>query len=201
MVRAVVVAVLFSLVASSAALSATKPQPYAWTPAQAVIQITSAKLEPFGNAHFGNLAVSYCAGRGKNVAKRYLSFACSATWSPKGIGETPKKLTLFAKVRPVGKGQPCVSLTPAVPAACLAKGIRLTGDTGAARVALAKQLGVNMGTSFPYQGPMECASFGASYFSCWFGANGEPTTPGMGHATVILAPKPIIAISAMPTSG
>ena len=198
MLRAVVVLSLVSLIAATAATSAVKPKPYAWTPAQAVVQITSAKLEPFGSAHFGNLTVSYCAGKGKAVAKRFVSFACSATWTPRGISDTPKKFTLFTKVRPVGKGQPCVSLTPTVPAACLAKGVRVFGDTSAARVALAKQLGANLGTSFPYQGPSECASLGAGYFSCWFGANGEPTDPGMGHATVILGTQPIVTISAMP---
>lgn len=198
MLRAVVLLSLVSLVAASAAPSAVKPKPYAWTPAQAVVRIAGAGLQPFGDHHSGNLTVSYCAGRGKSVAKRFVSFACAATWTPRGIAETPKKLTLFAKVRPVGKGQPCVSLTPSVPAGCLAKGARIPGTTSDARVALAKQLGVNLGTSFPYQGPSECASFGASYFDCWFGLNGESTTPGMGHASVILAPKPIVTISSMP---
>lgn len=201
MLRAAVLLSLVSLVVASAAPSASKPKPYAWTTTQAVTQINGAGIEPFGNAHDGALSVSKCAGRGKSVAKRFLSFACAATWTVRAPTQTVQKITLFAKVRPVGKGQPCVSLTPSVPAACLAKGVRILGSVSDARVALAKQLGMNLGTSFPYQGPSECASFGASYFNCWFGLNGEPTTPGMGHATVILAPKPIINVTAMPSSG
>jgi hypothetical protein len=196
-IRAVVVLSLISLLAASTA-TAAKPKPYAWTTTQATTQIRGANLDVFGSAHLGTLVISKCAGKGPAVAKRYLSFSCAATWTPRGIAQTPKKLTLFAKVRPVGKGQPCVALGT-IPAACLARGARLTGTTGEARVALAKKLGADAGATIPYQGPMECASYGAGYFNCWFGANGEPTDPGMGHATVILAATPIINVTAMPS--
>lgn len=199
LVGKVVGIVVLVLVLAGTAQAAAKPKPYAWTPTQALAQIRGSGIQPFGDAHFGNLVISKCAGKGKQVAKHYLSFACTAVWAEKN--QPAKKITLFAKVRPVGKGTPCVSLTATVPAGCLAKGARSSGDSGDASVALAKKLGADLGTSFPYQGPMECASYGASYFSCWFGANGEPTDPGMGRATVILAAKPIINVIAMPNSG
>ena len=167
-----------------------KPKPWHWTTAQA-----AASLKAFGEIYEHTSTGSVldqpvlsakCTGKGKAVAKRYLSFQCAVT-----LGRDVK--TFFVRVRPTGKGEPCWSLTSlaAVPAACLnPKGVRIRGeDASDGDAALHVWLGSSDGP-FPgtpgraYQGPSECVTAGLGFFLCAFGSDYDD--PLAGRATVIL---------------
>lgn len=186
MVRFTLVAATTVLVVVASSSAAVKPKPWMWDTQTAAQQVARAGLTPLGRETPSRLTVK-CVGKGKQIQRHYTSFACTGT------------LKLFVKVRPVGKGQPCVSLTSlaTVPAACMAKGTRTPGTRDDARNALRTKLQAVYQTTFPYQGPTECAGFGAGFFQCWFGIN-DTTDPNVGTATVVLAPTPVVNVTRMP---
>ena len=141
---------------------------------------------PTGNVLDQAVLSAKCTGKGKAIAKRYLSFQCTVGLS-KGV------TTFFVRVRPTGKGEPCWSLMSlaAVPAACLnPQGARIRGeDSSAGDNALQRWLGSPAGpfpssSGRPYQGPIECVHAGLGFFLCAFGSNYDD--PLAGRATVIL---------------
>lgn len=188
--------VVMALCLAGVAQAAKKPQPksFMWTTATAVKMVEGANPPLW--AEDGTIDVSRCSARGKGVAKHYVSFACLFTFKPRSLSGDPASGVLFVKVRPVGKGQACVSLTSlaSIPQGCLSRGARGGGSRDDASVALAKALGVQMGTSFPYQGPIGCFGYGAGYFECWFGAN-DPSEPTNGLATVIMSAHPTVNVT------
>lgn len=196
--KAVGIVVLVLGFAGSA--QAAKPKPWSWTTTSAITQLEGTN--PALWADEGTIDVTKCAGKGKAVLKRYVSFACAATFKPKSLSGTPAKATLFVRVRPTGKGQACVGLKSlaAIPKACLnPKGARTTNDRDDARVALAKSLGVQLQQNFPYQGPTGCLGYGAGYFECWFGSN-DPADPSNGNAIVVMSTQPVVTITKMVNS-
>lgn len=183
MSRLLVVASVVLLAAGSAqAAKPAKPKPWMWTTAVAARQISSLDLSPLNDV-LGTTTIKRCAGKGKRVGKSYAAFACSASFAARGPSATPQTLTLWVKVRRVGKGEPCVWTSPAVPAACTnPRGARLRGDDSDATAALVKKISTG---SIPFQGPTGCSAWGVGYFRCWFGANAA-NDPSNGWATVVL---------------
>ena len=179
------VAVFVALLAvgsADAARKPVKPAPWMWTSAVAAQRVAALDLSPLNDV-LGSTTVKRCAGKGKRVGKSYAAFACSATFIARGPSQTTQNLTLWVKVRKVGKGEPCVWTSAAVPAACTnPKGARLNGDDSDAEAALTKSISTG---SIPFQGPMGCAAWGVGYFRCWFGVN-DSTDPSAGWATVVL---------------
>lgn len=185
----IVLTVIVGLVLAGAASGAARPQPWAWDTKTAARQLGT--LELFGRES-GTLTAR-CSGRGKAVSKRWVAFRCSIVWTPRS-GDVSRS-TAFVKVRPVGKGGACVSFVSlaAVPAACLAKGVRV-GDRDAARGALRAELGRQAGSTIPYQGPTECLQRGPGYFECFFGTD-LIDDPAGGLATVVLGAVPRVVVS------
>ena len=192
-----VVALVLVFVTSA---NAAKPKPWSWTTSSAVIALEGTNPSLWVDQ--GTIDVTKCAGKGKAVLKRYVSFACAGTFKPKSLSGTPAKATLYVRVRPVGKGQVCASLKSlaAVPKACLnPSGVRTSNSINDARVALGKYVGEQLQQDFPYQGPTGCFGYGAGYFECWFGAS-DPTDPNNGQAVVIMSTKPVVTITKMVNS-
>lgn len=183
--------VLVGLVVAGGASGAVKPKPWAWDTKTASRQVVALGI--FGGR--GELTVKACAGRGKRVAARWTSFQCSVVWTPRSFSEAPTSSTVYVKVRPVGRGAPCVSLTSltAVPGVCLAKGVR-SGDRNDARNALRLELQRQAGAAYPYQGPSECLARGPGYFECFFGSN-SPDEPTNGTAWVLLGSSPRVTVT------
>lgn len=185
-----VCSVLAVLVVAAPAWGAAKPKPWMWDTKTAAREIVRANLSPLGRETPSRLTVR-CVGKGKQVARRYTSFQCAGT------------LKLFVKVRRAGRGQACASLTSfaAVPRACLnPSGTRVLGDRDDARNILRAELKELYQTSVPYQGPTDCAGFGAGFFTCWFGA--DPSDPAAGTANVVLVVgAPVVTVTRMPPAG
>ena len=179
---------------------AAKPKPWSWTTSSAVTVLE--RTNPALWQDNGTIDVTKCAGRGKAVLKRYVSFACTGTFKPSSLSQPSVKATLFVRVRPTGKGQPCVSLKSlgSIPKACLApSGGRTTNDRDLARRALVADLTKELGLSIPYQGPTGCLGYGAGYFECWFGAN-DPGDPNNGRATILMSVTPVVTVTKMVNS-
>ena len=183
-------AVVVALVVVGGASGAVKPKPWAWDARTAARQLGA--LELYGRES-GTLTAR-CAGKGKAVAKRYVAFQCSTTWTPRGISSTPVTATAWVRVRPVGKGGACVSFVSMakVPAVCLAKGARV-GDRDDARNALRLELQRQSGSAYPYQGPSECLARGPGYFECYFGSGADD--PASGTAWVLMSAVPRVVVT------
>jgi hypothetical protein len=182
--RLLLTALCALFLAAASAGAATKPKPWQWTTATATKQVAKADPGIFGR---GTLTVSRCVGKGKVVAKRYTSFQCAAVFKPRSFSDPTQRPVMFVKVRPVGKGQACISLTSlaSVPAACLnPKGAR-SGNSDDATTKLREHLQIVYGTTYLYQGPTDCAAYGPGYFECFYGSN-DREDPENGLATVLI---------------
>jgi hypothetical protein len=187
-VSRVLAVIVVALAVVAPATAKAKPKPWMWTSQVAAVKVGALELAPLNDVS-GTTTVKRCAGKGKHVGKTYASFACSVTFTPRGPSSQPQALTLWVKVRKVGRGEPCVWTTAAVPAACTnPRGARMNGDDSDAAGAVATKLG-------NFQGPLGCAAWGVGYFRCWFGANAADD-PANGWATVVLLKTgPVVTVT------
>jgi hypothetical protein len=139
---------------------------------------------------FYSVRTAKCRGTGKAVAGRFSSFKCAATLTGRKATNPIQHTTLFAKVRRVGAGQVCASLST-IPAGCLdpSGAPRATTFTSANSpgVALRRALAKRLRTSSPLWrgGLLRCPSYyGAGFWTCEFGSASEK-----GGATVTVTTR------------
>lgn len=112
------VAFIAAEVAATADAAPRMPKPWQWTPAEASGASVAAKLKLEMVQGFYSVRAAKCRGTGKAVAGRFSSFKCAATLRGWKATYPTQRTTVSAKVRRVGAGQVCASLS-AIPAGCL----------------------------------------------------------------------------------
>ena len=165
----VIIVVAAALVAATSAYAAVKPKPWQWTTAQAASALILWDPSVFpSRERMEAVNKARCTGRGKAVQGRFVAFRCVTGFGQR-TGNVAKTAVLWVRVRKVGRGQPCVSLTSlaAIPAECL-------DPTGAPRVAgdpylgLRKAMTIRMGTGGLWSSAIECIGYGAGFYTCTF---------------------------------
>lgn len=189
------------LVVCAPAGAATKPKPYMWTPAQAADRLDSAlshDREAFGErASFTGIA---CRGTGKQVAKRWVAFACTVTVRTSGFDATTKKRPAWLRVRPFGKGGACVSVksAAAISRACLtAKGlVEPSSASPEGEIQKATTARFNPGSSIPWQGFTALNCLGVDgFYECSF------TSAVSGTAVVMFRPAASVRFTSLVCTG
>ena len=185
--RALVLALTaFVVVATTTGAAQQKPKAGQWTPAQAASAVVAAKLKLELPQGFYSVKAATCRGTGKAMAGRFSSFTCAATLTGQKATSPTQRKTVFAKVRRVGAGQVCASLST-IPAGCLdpSGAPRATTFTSANSPgkALQRALAKRLGTS-PSLWRTTCLYWGAGYWTCDFGS-----ASGKGGATVIVTTR------------
>jgi len=184
------VALIGAVAATTADAAQPEPKPWQWTPAQASGALAAAKLKLELVQGFYSVRTAKCHGTGKAVAGRFSSFKCAATLRGWKATYPTQHTTVFAKVRRLGAGQVCASVS-AIPAGCLdpsgAPRVTTFTSVNGPLVALRRALAKRLRTSSPlWQGSrLRCPSYyGAGYWTCEFGSASEK-----GGATVIVTTR------------
>jgi len=184
------VALIAAVVTSAADAAQRKPRRWQWTPAQASGALVAAKLKLEMVQGFYSVKTAKCRGTGNAVAGRFSSFKCAATLRGQKATNPTQRTTVFAKVRRVGAGQVCASLST-IPAGCLdpSGAPRATTFTSvnSPLVALRRALAKRLRTKTPFwQGDLlRCPDYyGAGFWTCEFGSASEK-----GGATVIVTTR------------
>lgn len=183
--RRLIVLVVLALGLASTAAAAT-PKPWFWTPAQTARTIVAQK--PALNKIDGvaaTLTGAKCRGIGKARQGKFTAFRCASSF--RSLSGDTAVGSVWARIRPVGKGLPCMSLEKlsAIPRACLATSgpPRVVGDAVAAASALREWLPTKFGGPRLAQGTFDCLGFGAGYYECSF------TSTRNGTSTVLLTTR------------
>lgn len=173
---------LTALILTSATAEAATVPAYRWTPAQASAQIVrwnpAAVPDALRPGQSENIKSAKCGGYGPARQGRYLAFRCVAVYQSLSVRGTPHAVTLWARVRQQGSGQPCVSTKSlaAIPYGCKRTvGARLPGSVSDAKQAVVERTAAVLGPT--------CIGYGAGYYMCSYQV-GDDT----GRAAVSFAP-------------
>lgn len=183
--KLLVLFVLGCLLLAGSAIAATV-KPWLWAPQQASSALmrqaedfyvettdTGAKLPR-------DLVTTRCRGTGKAVARRFVSFRCTATVQ-RGVADSPLNVRVNAKTRRAGGLCWAFPPTP-IPSGCFAPGRRGEGSIEDAFRAMVQKVGT-------FNHDFRCLAHGAGFFACsWM------TAEIVHRGTVIFSPAPMVRV-------